>query len=393
MASIQDRYRDVRAKTLSICDPLTHEDMLAQTMADVSPARWHIAHTTWFFDTFVLNGTTRPDGWDYLFNSYYNGAGPQFPRDRRGTQTRPTVAEILAWRTQVDDAVLHALDDPGLHQIVEVGTHHEQQHQELMLTDIKHVLFSNPLGPKYHVSDWAPTTPTPVLWKAFESGVQEVGHAGKSFAFDNESPRHRVFLEPFEIASRPVNNSEFLGFVKDGGYERADLWFAEAWTTVSAQKWRHPKYWREGETGWQEWTLSGWRPLDLGAPASHISLWEADAYAHWAKARLPTEFEWEVAFGETAPIAASLHLHPQQRRDWEASDVWEWTSSAYGPYPGFKPWSGVLGEYNGKFMLNQYVLRGGSCATSPDHMRPTYRNFFPAYARWQFSGFRLVKGA
>lgn len=364
---------------------------MLQTMPDVSPMRWHLAHTTWFFDTFVLGGRTRQEGWDYLFNSYYNGAGPQFPRDKRGTQSRPDVHTILSWRETVDEAVLEALTNPKNHAIVEVGTHHEQQHQELMITDIKHVLFSNPLAPAYTSTPLPTPNPIAPSWTSFDAEIAEIGHSGQGFSFDNEAPQHRAFLESFEIADRPVSNGEFLSFIEDGGYMRTSLWFAEAWDTITRDGWTHPLYWRDNEGAWEEWSLNGWIPLDPMRPASHISLYEADAFAHWAGARLPTEFEWERALGS--------HVWPQPRRmhtgattnQFGVGDVWEWTSSAYSPYPGFKPWEGTLGEYNGKFMLNQYVLRGGSYATPHHHIRATYRNFFPARARWQATGFRLAR--
>ncbi|MEZ4462729.1 MAG: ergothioneine biosynthesis protein EgtB [bacterium] len=389
---LRNRFIAVRDYTHQLGLPVQTEDMLLQTMPDVSPMRWHLAHTTWFFDTFVLDGKTREPGWDFLFNSYYNGAGPQFPRDKRGTQSRPTVAQITQWRRRVDAAVLESLDDPSTHALVEVGTHHEQQHQELMLTDLKHVLFSNPLGPAYRSEGHPPSaTVKPAQWLTFDGQVTHIGHNQDRFAFDNESPRHRVFVEPFEIMSRPVSNREFLEFVEDDGYRRAELWFAEGWTTVQTAPWTQPLYWRKEDAGWQEWTLAGWQPLDLDAPVSHISLFEADAYAHWSKARLPTEFEWELALGG-AVASQPPRLRPGATQNaFGVGDVWEWTSSAFGPYPGFKPWDGTLGEYNGKFMVNQYVLRGGSCVTPADHIRGTYRNFFPAHARWQFTGVRLAR--
>ena len=410
---LAQRYRAVRALTDRLAAPLSAEDCAIQSMPDVSPTRWHLAHTTWFFETFVLadaESAYRPFHPDvhHLFNSYYHSLGNPFPRARRGLLSRPSLDEVRAYRAQVDErmqAVL-ARGDARLAPVVELGLNHEQQHQELLLTDIQHVLSVNPLAPAYARAVPAPATPPPALaWLPFPAGVREIGHAGAGFAYDNESPRHRVFVEPFELGSRLVNNGEFLAFLEDGGYRRHDLWLSLGWDRVRAEGWEHPLYWTKKDARWWRFSLHGLLPLDLREPVSHLSLFEADAYAAWAGARLPTEAEWEVA-SEGVPVAgnllaldgsSALRPRPPARADAGAhalqlfGDVWEWTSSAYAPYPGFRPWDGSLGEYNGKFMCNQYVLRGGSCATPADHVRRTYRNFFPPEARWQFAGLRLAR--
>ena len=411
-----NRYRAVRAQTARLCEPLALEDYVIQSMPDASPTRWHIAHTTWFFETFFLAKAIhryrpyRPE-YSYLFNSYYNAVGEQFPRPDRGVLSRPTVGEIMEYRAYVDrqmETLLKTMGiniDPALAEILVIGLNHEQQHQELMLTDIKHAFSLNPLEPAY-VDRVIIKRDEPAMslgWVPFEEGVREIGHSGDGFCFDNERPRHRVFLEPFELSNRLVTNADFLHFIEDGGYERPALWLSEGWTQVEEHGWRAPLYWRKRDGGWRQFSLLGLRPLVDAEPVSHVSFFEADAFARWADARLPTEVEWEVS-SELASIegnfADSGILHAQPAAPAEASacpihqmfgDLWEWTASQYLPYPGYRPPEGAIGEYNGKFMCNQFVLRGGSCATPRGHIRRTYRNFFPPAARWQFSGFRLAR--
>lgn len=412
------RYQDVRAQTARTCEPLKTEDYIVQSMADVSPVRWHLAHTTWFFEQFVLSAET-PDycvfdpAYAALFNSYYNSIGEQFPRPQRGLLTRPTVKEVFQYRQEVDRRIeqcLNHCDDATwerISPIVELGLHHEQQHCELIFTDIKHVLSCNPLYPAYDDSQQAsngqPVEPaTPLTWVDGPSGVQWIGHEGDGFAYDNESPRHQTFVPVHQLANRLTTNAEYLAFVQDGGYERPELWLSLGWQTVGEQGWEAPLYWVRRDDRWHEFTLQGLRSLDPNAPVCHVSYFEADAFARWAEARLPTEAEWEVTAAQ-APIEGNFVeqqiLHPSPTSltgDLSLpvqmfGDVWEWTSSSYAPYPGYRPPPGAVGEYNGKFMCNQYVLRGGSCATSQSHIRPTYRNFFPPEARWQFTGIRLAR--
>ncbi len=368
-AALDDHFRAVRRSTEALCEPLSAEDAGVQSMPDASPAKWHLAHTTWFFETFVLADRPRFDpAFAVLFNSYYEGAGPRHPRPQRGMLTRPPLDVVRRYRAHVDAEVLRELPSmSGAKRAqVRLGLEHEQQHQELILTDILHAFSANPLRPAYRDVPAPAAKRAPLEWTAHREGLYEVGHAGDSFAFDNERPRHRVFLEHFLIANRPVTNAEFAEFVRDGGYRRPELWLSDGW--AAREGWDAPLYW-EGEAAF---TLEGLRPRDPHAPVRHVSFYEADAYARWAGARLPTEEEWEIA----------IHRH---------GDVWEWTRSAYAPYPGFRPLDGTLGEYNGKFMCNQLVLRGGSLATPAEHVRPTYRNFFYPTARWQFTGLRLAK--
>jgi len=402
------RYRAVRGDSDSIAAPLTAEDATVQTMVEVSPTRWHLAHTTWFFETFVLEACERPfepfhPEYRVLFNSYYNTVGQQFPRHQRGLITRPGLDEVRAYRAQVDERMQRLITDPGRLEghagVIEIGLQHEQQHQELMLTDIKHVLSVNPLDPVYveTVSRPAPEVGE-LTWHSFDAGVRHIGFEGEGFAFDNERPRHRAFVEPFAIASRPVTNREFLTFVEAGGYEDPMLWLSDGWATVLERGWFAPLYWRKTKEGWCDFSLGGRRALRLDEPVCHASHYEADAYARWAGARLPTEAEWEVA-AAGRPIegnfAGSGRLHPQPAPAGELvqlfGDVWEWTASPYVGYPGYRAPDGAIGEYNGKFMANQMVLRGGSCATPQDHIRSTYRNFFQPEHRWQFAGFRLAR--
>ncbi|HZF08201.1 MAG TPA: ergothioneine biosynthesis protein EgtB [Thermoanaerobaculia bacterium] len=412
------RYRAVRGTTDQLTAPLSPEDATVQAMPDASPAKWHLAHTSWFFETFVLAETVagyRPFHPDFrvLFNSYYNTLGAQHPRAERGLVTRPGLAEVRAYREHVDRhllAVLAGRIEPALASLIEIGLQHEQQHQELILTDLKYLLSRNPVGPVYREPPRRATAGAPPLaFRRFEEELLSIGHEGPGFAFDNEGPRHRVFLETYEIASRLVTNGEYLAFMADGGYDHPELWLSDGWREVQAQGWRSPQYWREREERdgvWQVFTLGGERALDLDEPVCHISFYEADAYARWAGARLPTEAEWEIAALESgaSPRAGNFLedglLHPAPAPTIQAGeiaqlfgDVWEWTESPYTPYPGYHPPEGALGEYNGKFMCNQIVLRGGSCATPRSHIRATYRNFFPPSARWQFMGLRLARDA
>ncbi|MGO8870576.1 MAG: ergothioneine biosynthesis protein EgtB [Acidimicrobiales bacterium] len=403
--TLTDRFVATRSLTESLASPLSAEDQTVQSMTDVSPTKWHRAHTTWFFETFLLVPRLddyRPFHPDfvYLFNSYYEGVGPRPPRAERGLLSRPGVTEISDYRAFVDAAMGRLLEDPGpATGLVELGIQHEQQHQELLLMDIKHVLSRNPLLPAYDAIRLpAATTGGLAGWTGHPEGIYEIGHAGSGFGFDNESPRHRIYLEAFEIADRTVTCGEWLAFMDDGGYHRPDFWLSDGWATVEAQGWESPLYWTEQDGGWSEFTLGGPHPVDPAQPVCHVSYFEADAFAHWAGNRLPTEAEWEVA-AAGSPVQGHFldqtRLHPTRaaRASSPFGDVWQWTSSAYSPYPGFAPVAGAVGEYNGKFMVSQYVLRGGSCATPPDHVRCTYRNFFPPSARWAFSGVRLARSA
>ncbi|HZQ75087.1 MAG TPA: ergothioneine biosynthesis protein EgtB [Burkholderiales bacterium] len=416
-AAQQRAYRSVRAVSEALVAPLTAEDAAAQSMPDASPAKWHLAHTTWFFETFVLEAHAPRRGMKYapfdpafrvLFNSYYNAIGEKHPRPERGMLTRPSLERVLEYRAHVDEHLLQFLKgnlSEEASALVELGLHHEQQHQELLLTDVKHLLSRNPLLPAYH-KQWPLTTigARAPGWLAFGEGLHEIGHAGDGFAFDNETPRHRAFAAAFEIATHPVTNGEWLAFMDDGGYERPELWLSAGWDAARAGAWRAPQYWTEREGEWHAFTLHGEVPVDPHTPVCHVSFYEADAYARWAGARLPSEVEWEIAARElpaSGNFMESGALHPLALREPAApgalaqafGDVWEWTRSDYGPYPGFKAAAGAVGEYNGKFMSGQYVLRGGSCATPQSHIRATYRNFFPPAARWQFSGLRLARDA
>ncbi len=387
------RFAKVRAATLDLARDLSPEDQLVQSMPDASPTKWHLAHTAWFFETFLLTPSLkdyRPldAGYAYLFNSYYEAVGDRHPRPMRGLLTRPTSAEVIAYRAHVDEAMLRLIETtveaawPGLRDLIELGLHHEQQHQELILMDIKHAFSCSPLLPAFRERMIStPGQATPLNWITFEGGLRQIGHDGTGFAFDNEEPRHKVWLEPFRLADRLATAGEYLAFIEDGGYRRPDLWLSDGWACVQAEGWRAPLYWREGESNWKVFTLSGEHPLDPSEPVRHLSLFEADAFARWSGARLPTEAEWESA----ASSASSLRQL--------SSEVWQWTGSAYLPYPGFKAASGAVGEYNGKFMSGQMVLRGGACVTPAEHTRISYRNFFPPHARWAFSGVRLATDA
>jgi len=412
---LRRRYQEVRSTTVALCAPLSPEDATGQSMTDASPAKWHLAHTTWFFETFVLERFQpgyRPfhPAFRYLFNSYYNAVGAQYPRPERGLVTRPGLDEVQVYRQHVDDHVDKLFENDAVGddeaRVLELGLHHEQQHQELILTDVKHLFSRNPLDPVYREPPESPARPVPPLaWHRWEAGLREIGHAGPGFAFDNETPRHRVFVEGFALASRPVTCGEFLAFMADGGYRRPELWLSDGWAAARAGQWRAPLYWREEDGRWRTLTLGGARDVRVDEPVCHVSHYEADAYARWAGARLPTEVEWELVAAEQ-PVAGRfadagwLHPAPAPPGDVQAEpgaplqlfgDVWEWTASAYTPYPGYAPPAGALGEYNGKFMANQMVLRGGSCATPAGHVRPTYRNFFYPDARWQFTGIRLAR--
>ncbi len=413
---LRGRFAAVREFTEALCAPLSPEDCCIQSMPDASPTRWHLAHTSWFFETFLLKADpgyrAYDEHYEVLFNSYYNSVGEQFPRARRGLLSRPSLAEVQEYRRHVDEAVARWFasgridEDAELANIVEWGVQHEQQHQELMLTDLKHLFSLNPLLPAYRQPANAESiAATPIKWIEFNAGLCEIGHAGAGFAYDNESPRHRVYLDGFHLASRPVTSGEFVQFIEDGGYRRPELWLSEGWRSVQELGDARPLYWFHRDGQWLEFTLAGLRPLDRELPACHLSYFEADAYARWAGARLPMEAEWEVAAQGAdaagnyldALIADDRTIHPRAARSSDGGlrqmfgDVWEWTASPYTAYPGYQPPAGALGEYNGKFMCNQYVLRGGSCATPSTHIRPTYRNFFPPAARWQFSGMRLAR--
>jgi len=406
------RYQLVRRQTEALCESLSTEDYVVQSMPEVSPTKWHLAHTSWFFETFLLKPHKRGYGefdsnFSYLFNSYYNAIGDRHCRQNRGLLSRPTVREIYAYRAYVDEQMLRLLTDGDIAHpeeaasILEIGLHHEQQHQELMLTDIKHVFWVNPLRPAY--IERAPDGTTgggASQWIAVVGGLREIGHDGKGFAFDNEGPRHQEYVAPFEIASRLVTNGQFKQFILDGGYRKPEYWLSLGWATVQAEQWRAPLYWLEPGDEWQSHTLSGLQPIVDDEPVCHVSFFEADAFARWAGVRLPTESEWEIASGTVdlaeGSFVESGAFHPGVAPDRPGlqqmfGEVWQWTSSAYSPYPRYSPGRGALGEYNGKFMCNQYVLRGGSVATPRTHIRRTYRNFFPPATRWQFSGIRLAR--
>lgn len=409
------RYDAVRVRTRALAAPLSAEDATVQSMDDTSPTKWHLAHTTWFFEQFVLG---MRDGyqpvhadWDYLFNSYYNSVGPMHARPQRGLVTRPTLAQVLDYRGEVDARMASAFArgdfDTQAQQRIVLGLHHEQQHQELLLTDIKHAFWCNPLKPAYRddlrlaTANARTSSPMPLGWVTGAQGVVEIGAPAwpqhDAFAYDSESPRHQVLLHPHALASRPVSNAEYRAFIDDGGYRNAGLWMSEAWSKLQAESWTHPLYWDDDCE--REFTLGGMRDIDPHASVCHLSYYEADAFARWAGARLPTEAEWEHAAAQL-PVRGNFvdndALHPLAGDGGDGlqqmfGDVWEWTSSAYAPYPGFRALPGALGEYNGKFMCGQWILRGGSCASPVDHLRASYRNFFYPPDRWQFSGLRLAK--
>jgi ergothioneine biosynthesis protein EgtB len=389
--SIASRFVSVRLHTLALVEPLSAEDCMAQSMSDASPVKWHLAHTTWFFETFILEkfepGYEPFDQvYRFLFNSYYDGIGARPPRGQRGLLSRPSLTAVQAYRSSVDERVLRLLaqqpHNAKLAALVTLGLHHEQQHQELILTDVKHLLAQSPVYPVY-----CPDAPKSggaighARWVDFDGGVTRLGSAADGFCFDNELPSHRVFLEPYSLSSRLVTNGEYRAFVEAGGYRDPSLWLSEGWETVRTQGWSHPFYWRKDDAGnWHEFTLHGLKPLEPGLPVAHLSMFEAEAYARWAGARLPTEAEWEHAATSARESLEQLFGH-----------CWQWTSSSYAPYPGYAAAPGAVGEYNGKFMVNQYVLRGSSIVTPAGHARTSYRNFFPAQACWQFSGVRLAR--
>jgi ergothioneine biosynthesis protein EgtB len=386
-AALLDHYQAVRRRSLQLAAPLSDEDCCVQSMPDASPVKWHLAHTTWFFETFLLEPRDAAfvpfdPAFRVLFNSYYNGVGARHPRPRRGMLTRPAMADVRAYRAHVDARMVQLLadcpDDSGLADLVTLGLQHEEQHQELILTDVKHLLAQSPLYPAYEAAAPVPAVARDAQWIAFDGGLVDIGFSGHDFSFDNELPRHRLWLQPFQLASQLVTNGAFLAFIEAGGYRDPSLWLSEGWDAVAANGMEHPLYWVRQDDGWYSFTLHGLQRLDVHAPLEHVSLFEADAYARWAGARLPLEAEWEVA-AQHADLADMF------------GTCWQWTSSSYAPYPGYAPAAGALGEYNGKFMINQYVLRGSSCATPPGHARASYRNFFPAGTRWQFSGIRLAR--
>ncbi|OED33703.1 hypothetical protein BHE17_15085 [Planococcus maritimus] len=412
--TLTGRYAEVRNVTMKLIEPLEKEDFIIQSDADVSPPKWHIAHTTWFFERMILkefkSGYEEFNArFDFLFNSYYNSIGPYQPRHERGVLSRPTVEEIIAYRHYVDGQMKDLLAETHtpeqahqLGKLVEMGLQHEQQHQELILMDVKYNFFVNPLFPAYKETQAQQAIePKEAAFVEFAGGLVEIGHQGEGFAFDNESPRHKVWLEPFQLASEPVTNGEFLEFIEAGGYEQPEHWLSDGWGVVKKNNWKAPLYWLKNEQQqWEIFTLGGVKNLDLAEPVSHVSFYEADAFSRWKGKRLPTEAEWEHA-AQNLPIQGNMMeqeaYHPSVAQNESTAplskmfgDVWEWTSSAYSSYPGSKPLEGALGEYNAKFMSNQMILRGGSCATPASHIRETYRNFFPPDKRWQFGGFRLA---
>ena len=417
--SLIESYKRVRDFSHTLAEPLEIEDYVVQSMPDVSPTKWHLAHTSWFFETFILAKSIKkyksPNSqYAYLFNSYYIQAGERHYRPKRGLISRPTVEETYNYRNHVDESMIGLMEDADsklwkkLAPVIEIGIHHEQQHQELILTDIKHVLSENPLKPAYlgkkSKNGTRPSRAPKSNWVEFNGGVESIGHGGEGFGYDNEYPAHKVYLEPFLLKSTLVTNGEYMEFIEDGGYRTPELWLSEGWATVEENGWEAPYYWERTNGGWREFTMHGMRKVSPHEPISHLSYFEADAFARWSGARLPTEAEWEVAASKV-PLEGNFvdegEFHPRALNGSSKNgglkqmygDVWEWTSSPYVSYPGFKTLPGALGEYNGKFMCNQMVLRGGSCATSKSHIRKTYRNFFPPSARWQFMGARLARDA
>ena len=406
---LRERYASIRAHSVNLVKPLSEEDCCVQSMPDASPVKWHLGHTSWFFETFVLEkfeASFAPflPAFRVMFNSYYNGIGEKFPRAQRGLLTRPALHEVMLYRKKVNERMekifAQCENDAALRTLVDLGLHHEQQHQELILTDVKHLFSLNPLKSAYR--EWEETN-SPVAagiqWHAFDGGVAEIGYAGDGFCFDNETPRHKQYLNAYALASRLVTNGEYLDFIADGGYRDPRLWLSEGWDWIQVNKITHPIYWERGIDRWDEFTLGGSRALDAAAPAVHISYFEADAYARWAGARLPSEAEWENAASRVAAsedTGRPEQMHPRPAGDKTGlqqlfGEAWQWTQSSYTPYPGYLWPTGAVGEYNGKFMVNQYVLRGSSCLTPVGHCRTTYRNFFPATARWQMTGIRLAK--
>lgn len=406
------QYKEVRNFTHHLVEPLEIEDLVIQAMENASPAKWHLAHTSWFFETFVLGKfvsdfeSLHPQ-YAYFFNSYYLQTGVPFKRAKRGTLSRPTVKEVFEYRAYVDEQMerfIQEADEETCKEaafVVEIGNHHEQQHQELILTDMKYLLAQNPLLPVYRDLELNESnTQGPLNWISFEEGIVEIGNKGDEFTYDNEHPRHKTFVQNFDLADRLITNAEYLEFMEAGGYENSPFWLDEGWATVQKEEWEAPLYWFKRDGEWWYFTLGGVRKVDPNEPVTHISYFEADAFARWKGYRLPTEQEWEHACGDLeikGNFVDNGNFHPATYPNDSKGlkqmfgDVWEWTSSSYAPYPGYNPLPGALGEYNGKFMVNQYVLRGGSCATSRSHIRKTYRNFFHTDARWQFSGIRLAR--
>ncbi|HEV2547353.1 MAG TPA: ergothioneine biosynthesis protein EgtB [Stellaceae bacterium] len=414
-AAFLRRYRTIRERTEALAAPLSAEDQTVQSMADVSPTKWHRAHTSWFFETFLLQPHARryrdfAPPYAFLFNSYYEAVGPRHPRPERGFLSRPGIAEIARYRAHVDEAMARLIGEtdeaswPVIAERIELGLQHEQQHQELILMDIKHVLSLNPLEPVYQAApSRRRSDATPLAWRDFEGGLRRIGHDDAGFAFDNEGPRHKVWLEPFRLANRLVTCGEFQAFIEDGGYRRADLWLSDGWATVQQRGWAAPLYWRhDAADEWSLFTLAGRCALDPAEPVSHVSFYEADAFARWCGKRLPSEAEWEVAAAEagvsSSDAAASGACHPAPASGGDGLQqmmgaVWQWTASPYVGYPGYRAPLGAIGEYNGKFMANQMVLRGSAAITPEGHARVTYRNFFPPASRWAMSGIRLAEDA
>jgi ergothioneine biosynthesis protein EgtB len=409
--SLRERLFATRALSNGLAAPLSDEDQVVQAMDDASPTKWHLAHTTWFFEAFLLNRflpgySVFDERFEYCFNSYYESVGPRHPRPKRGLLTRPSAEEVRAYRSFVDEALARLFEQrlsPEALELIELGINHEQQHQELLLTDILALFAAEPLKPAYREAGPGVRAgkAAPLAWISFDGGIHEVGHDGKGFAYDNEGPRHEALIRPFKLANRCVTNEEWRQFIEDGGYKTPTLWLADGWNTVRSEEWSGPLYSEDAEGGMMQMSLLGFRPVDPAAPVTHVSYYEADAFARWAGYRLPTEFEWEVA-AASAPLEGRTlganHPRPLPAEDGQGlkqmfGDVWEWTASAYLPYPGFKAAPGAVGEYNGKFMCNQFVLRGGSCATPEGHVRRTYRNFFYPHQRWQFTGLRLAADA
>ena len=428
-ADLLSSFSAVRARTQALCEPLAVDDYGIQPMVDASPPKWHLAHTTWFFETFLLRPylsdyRTFHPRFEYLFNSYYNAVGKAYPRPRRGLLSRPTLVEVLSYRRHVNESMEKLLASSLSLEVTGrtiLGLHHEEQHQELMLTDLKYNLGNNPLHPPYHDVNPPPGGHSEKLeFVSFAGGLVEIGRGNgeigpqkEAFCFDNETPRHQTWLEPYSLGNRLVTSAEYLEFIADEGYSQPELWLSDGWTTVQREAWRMPLYWLERDGEFFEYTLAGLRPIEQGAPVTHVSFYEADAFARWRGERLPTEAQWEHAAcsrevsgnmmdsGWFHPVAhthaspADAHADPDSDSEEKISqlfgDAWEWTASSYGPYPGFKAVAGALGEYNGKFMNNQMVLRGGSCVTAPGHIRPSYRNFFYPPDRWQFTGIRLAR--
>jgi len=407
-----DRYQSIRTFSEELVEPLETEDFVIQAIENTSPTKWHLAHVSWFFETFVLEKAI-PDyesmhpQYSYIFNSYYLQTGEPHTRSKRGLLSRPTVEQVFEYRSYVDEQILNFLKNASEDQlsefgpVIEIGNHHEQQHQELMITDFKYLFAQNPLYPKYKDLNLPEgSTPPPINWIEFKEGIYNIGSDGGEYTYDNEHPRHRKFLESFALADRLVTNGEYMEFMEEGGYERSPLWLDDGWATVNKRDWSSPLYWTKKDGDWYHYTLGGLKKVNPNEPITHVSYYEADAFARWAGARLPREAEWEVAAGDkpyTGNFVESGNFHPRPLQETANGlkqiygDVWEWTMSSYEPYPGYEPLPGALGEYNGKFMCSQYVLRGGSCATSETHIRKTYRNFFYPDARWQFNGIRLAQ--